>query len=92
MVRAVFPLDKEFTFRSDRLSFRGMREEDADLVVAWRSDPENYMNFLNAKPITKESHLAWFADYLKDATRFDFMIQDAEGNVIGTCGLSGIAG
>lgn len=83
-------LSKDYAFRSQRLKFRGIRREDADHIVAWRSDPENYMNFLTAKPITKESHLEWFQDYLNDPTRFDFIIMDQCGMPIGTCGLSDI--
>lgn len=90
MEKAVSMLDKDYAFGSKRLFFRGIREEDAAFIVSWRSDPENYRNFLNAKPITMGSHLEWFKNYLNDDTRYDFLISDAGGRPIGTCGLSDI--
>lgn len=84
-------LSKDFAFSSQRLSYHGIRKEDADYIVLWRNDPDNYKNFLNAKPITMQSHLEWFEKYLQDNSRFDFIIEDEEGDPIGTCGLSGIS-
>lgn len=84
-------LSKDFVFSSQRLRFHGIRKEDAELIVSWRNDPDNYRNFLNAKPITLESHLKWFEGYLDDDTRFDFIIEDSSGTPIGTCGLSEIS-
>ena len=83
-------MDKDFSFESERLRFRGIRESDAETIVAWRSDPANYRFFFNAKPITLEEHLAWFDRYLGDLTRYDFMMM-GEGEPIGTAGLSSIA-
>lgn len=83
-------LAKDFAFQSKRLRYRGIREEDADAIVEWRNNPDNYKNFLNAKPLTKEEHLAWFQKYLEDVTRYDFIIEDSNGDSIGTCGLSNI--
>ena len=82
-------LDKGYRFESERLSFRGIAVEDAETIVGWRNEPKNYKNFLNAKPITLESHLAWFRRYLNDSSRYDFMIFES-GKPIGTCGLSAI--
>lgn len=83
-------LTKDYSFRSERLCFKGIQKDDAELIVKWRSKPENYKNFLNAKPITLEDHLKWFAGYLKNPTRYDFMISELDGTKIGTCGLSDI--
>ena len=85
-------LAKDYSFESERLRFRGIEERDAEAIVAWRSDPANYRNFLDPRPITLESHLAWFSRYLGDPTRFDFLVEDREGNAVGTCGLSNING
>ena len=85
-------LTKDYRFESARLRFRGVEERDAADIVRWRSDPANYRNFLDAHPITLEEHLAWFARYLGDPTRYDFVMEDASGKAIGTCGLSGISG
>lgn len=82
-------LTKDYRFSSERLEFRGIAREDAEAIVGWRSDPANYENFLDARPITLESHLAWFGRYLNDPDRYDFVILEG-GRPIGTCGLSGI--
>lgn len=83
-------LSKDYSFESERLKFRGIEERDAEIIVAWRSDPANYRFFLDPRPITLEGHLAWFSRYLDDSTRFDFLIEDKAGNAVGTCGLSSI--
>ena len=83
-------LSKDYRFESERLRFRGIEGRDAADIVRWRSDPANYRNFFNAAPVTPEEHLAWFERYLGDPTRYDFVIEDASGQAIGTCGLSGI--
>lgn len=85
-------LSKDYFFDSEQLRFRGIQEKDADLIVLWRSNPDNFKNFITAKPITKDDHLRWFANYLNDETRYDFLIIDLEGLPIGTCGLSNITG
>jgi len=84
-------LAKDYCFTSERLRFRGIEVHDAEDIVRWRSNPENYKNFLDPRPITLESHLAWFERYLGDSTRYDFLIENNEGFPIGTCGLSAIA-
>lgn len=85
-------LTKDYAFESERLRYRGINELDAEQIVIWRSNPENYRNFLDPKPITIEEHLAWFTHYMDDSTRYDFLIVDGEGNSVGTCGLSNIGG
>ena len=84
-------MDKDFSFKSERLRFRGIKESDAETIVAWRSNPANYRFFFNAKPITLEEHLVWFGRYLDDPTRYDFMMMGEGGESIGTVGLSSIA-
>ena len=55
--------------------------------MRWRGDPENYRHFLDPRPLTMEGHLAWYEEYLRDETRFDFMVL-SEGRPVGTVGLS----
>ena len=83
------PLSKTYSFSSERLTYRGITRDDAQRIVEWRNDPENYENFFDARPITLESHLSWFEKYLVDETRYDFMIF-LNGAPIGTCGISNI--
>lgn len=84
-------LSKHYAFSSERLSYRGIAEADAKLIVSWRSEPDNARNFFGTPP-TLESHLEWFRRYLADASRYDFMIFDPDGARIGTVSLSGING
>lgn len=83
-------MDKDFSFESERLRFRGIQRGDAEAIASWRSDPSNYRFFFNARPITVEEHLAWFERYLGDETRYDFMVIGEGGEPIGTAGLSSI--
>lgn len=81
---------ESWSFKSERLHFREIDLSDAEYIVAWRSDPSNYMNFFAAHAVSLDEHLQWFERYLVDKTRFDFMILDEKGNRIGTVGLSNI--
>ena len=83
-------MDKDMTFKSERLFFRGLAEDDAEDVVAWRSDPENYRYFLSSRAISVGEHREWFQRYLGMGNRFDFVIVDSDGEKVGTCGLSNI--
>lgn len=84
-------LSKCHTFSSERLSYRGIEAQDAELIVAWRSDPDNARYFFGEPP-TLESHLEWFRGYLADPTRYDFIILGPNGARVGTVSLSGIDG
>lgn len=84
-------IDKNTTFRSERLSYRGMQECDAPLISLWRSDPENYACFFNQRPVSVEEHLTWFRSYLADSSKLSFMVLDEQGNAIGTAALSNIS-
>lgn len=83
-------MHKDSCYKSERLRYKGIEVQDAEDIVAWRSDPENFMNFFDARSITLEDHLKWFDRYLNDETRYDFMIFDENDNPIGTVGLSNI--
>lgn len=83
-------MKKDSTYSSERLTYRGLEKSDAQVVVSWRSNPENYRFFLNAHQITLEEHLSWYERYLDDPTRYDFVIFDSEDKPIGTVGLSHI--
>lgn len=83
-------ISKSYTFASERLRYKGISLADSEKIVFWRSKPENYQNFLSARPLTLEEHLRWFEGYMKDPTRFDFMIIDDRGDSIGTAGVSSI--
>lgn len=83
-------IDKDAMFASERLSYRGICEQDAALICQWRSDPENYQWFFDAQPLSIKEHLSWFSSYLEDDDRLDLMIFDEHGVPIGTGGLSNV--
>lgn len=83
-------ISKSCAFSSERLRYRGISLADSEKIVFWRSKPENYQNFLSARPLTLEEHLRWFEGYMEDPTRFDFMIINDRGESIGTAGVSNI--
>ena len=85
-------MDKNSTYSSDRLIYRGLTRSDAEVVVRWRSNPDNYRFFFSKKPITLEDHRRWFAGYLDDPSRYDFVIFDKDEMPVGTVGLSHIEG
>lgn len=83
-------MDKASVFHSARLTYRGITVLDAKAIVRWRSDPGNYRNFFNAHAVDAEEHMAWYEQYVRDSSRFDFVIVDPEGASIGTVTLSSI--
>ena len=73
----------EMVLRGERILLRPMREEDAEAVVRWRSDPAVRRWFFSTDPITIESHLAWFRRENPD--RIDYVIVlEKTGRPIGT--------
>lgn len=75
--------------RSERLVYRDIREEDAETIVRWRSDPEVYRYFNSPHKITLEEHLNWFhRSYLLNRNRFDWIARSTSGERIGVFGVS----
>lgn len=74
---------------TERLFFRGIIEEDAREIVAWRSDFDVYKYFKNPHKITIEEHLNWYQqNYLHNSNRFDWIcIEKVSGQKIGVFGL-----
>lgn len=64
-------------FSSPRLVFRALQEEDAELMVKWRSNPKVYKYYKNPHPITLTEHKLWFNNRDK-SNRFDFIIINKE--------------
>lgn len=83
-------LSKDSSFTSERLRYRGIQERDANRIVGWRSNPDNYRFFADPHPITYDEHMEWYARYVNDKTRYDFIIEESDGSPIGIVGLSNI--
>ena len=74
---------------SDRLTFRGITDKDAELIVEWRSDPDVYRYFKNPHKISLEEHLNWYKNsYLNNDSRYDWMcIESESGDRVGVFGI-----
>ncbi len=74
---------------SDRLTYREISEKDAELLVAWRSNPSVYKYFLSPHKITVEEHLNWYFNrYLQDDDRIDYLaLERTGGEPIGVFGI-----
>jgi len=85
-------MNKNDTFESEHLFFRGIRETDTECLVAWRSNFQIIRYFRQAVPITRESHEQWYKNiYCRNANRFDFIIFEKKTKkAIGTVGVSHI--
>lgn len=67
---------KQYSFTSDRLRFRSITIEDSEDIVRWRSNHEIIRYFKNNKSITLEEHLEWYANYILQTNRYDFVLED----------------
>jgi len=83
-------MNKDSTFSSEHLLFRGINETDTDSLVKWRSNPKVIRYFRQARPLTKADHEQWYRNkYCQDISRFDFVvIEKNERKAIGTVGVS----
>lgn len=79
-------LDK---IQTERLTLRGINDEDDLEIVEWRSDPAVYKFFKSPHKITLKEHLAWYNNsYLLNENRFDWMcIEKSSGRKIGIFGI-----
>lgn len=74
---------------SQRLIFREIEADDAQFIVAVRSDPDVYRYFVDPHQITLEEHLNWFLNvYPHNDKRTDYIAVDKEnGERAGVFGL-----
>lgn len=54
--------------QTKRLLLREIREQDAKLIVKWRSDPDIYRYFKNPHTLTLEEHLYWYQNQYRNNT------------------------
>ena len=74
---------------TERLVLFGIRREDAETIVLWRSDPDVYQYFYTPHAITMEEHMTWYNEnYLNNPDRMSWMcIQKSTGRRIGIFGI-----
>ena len=74
---------------SERLFLTEITENDAEIIVKWRSDYETYRYFLSPHKLTLGEHLNWFnISYLKNDSRTDYIASlKSTGEKIGVFGI-----
>ena len=65
------------------LRYRPAREEDSDLLLAWRNEPDVREASRVTDPVTPEEHASWLSASLADADRFLFVVEQ-DGDPAGT--------
>lgn len=76
---------------SEGLILREIEEEDLDLIVKWRNDPEILRWLFSYLPLNKIKQKKWYEKYLDDPTQQTFIIEVKEERTpIGTIGLTDI--
>jgi UDP-4-amino-4,6-dideoxy-N-acetyl-beta-L-altrosamine N-acetyltransferase len=74
-----------------RIILREIEEEDLDLIVKWRNDPEILKWLFSYLHLSKVKQRKWYEKYLDDATQQTFIIEvKEEKTLIGTIGLTDI--
>ena len=79
--------DKNCKFASERLLYRGIKEDDAEKLVRWRSREDVYRYFDNPSPISLSEHLSWFRQYMQQDNELRTIIAEKKvGKEIGMVG------
>ena len=79
--------------RSSRLPevrLRKLASADLPQLLAWRNSPSIYKWCRQFEPISADRHAAWFASIQDEQSTRMYGIQDAEGILVGVCGLTSI--
>lgn len=83
---------KEMNIHTSRLLLRTIEREDAKTIVKLRNQDSLYKYYKNPCKLTIEAHDQWYKNsYLKDSSRYDFVIILLENRrIIGTCGINNL--
>lgn len=75
----------------ERVVLREIEEDDLDLIVKWRNDPEVLKWLFSYLPISNASQRQWYEKYLAEDKTQTFIIEVKDGRVpIGTIGINEI--
>ena len=75
----------------EKVILREIEEEDLNLIVKWRNNPEIIRGFFSYLPLSKVKQRKWYEKYLNDDTQQTFIIElKKEKTPIGTVGLTNI--
>lgn len=75
------------TIRTERLYLREIREDDAEIIVSWRSDPQVYQYFKNPHRITIEEHLNWYREAYRGQSNMIYWICYFGSDPVGVFGI-----
>jgi RimJ/RimL family protein N-acetyltransferase len=67
----------------EALQLRPATLQDADLLLAWRNDPQTRAASHNSSEVAREDHLAWLSSSLANPNRRLFVAEEA-GEAVGT--------
>lgn len=73
-----------------KVRLRNVSQEDLNLLVTWRNDPQNWKYFFNTKPIKLESQKNWLASISSRDDKMFFMIDSNDDVTIGTLAIDTI--
>lgn len=75
----------------EKVILREVEEDDLDLIVKWRNDPEILKWLFSYLPLCEAKQRKWYEKYLNDDTQQTFIIKAKEEKTpIGTIGLTDI--
>lgn len=79
----------ENKIRTKRLYLREIIDSDAELIVAWRGNPEVYQYFRSPHQLTIKEHVKWYNEkYLLSEEQIQFIaIEDSSQREIGVFGV-----
>lgn len=70
-----------YNLESDRLYYREITENDADIILKWRNSQEVRNNSFFQNIVTKENHSLWYDKYIKTGKRIQFIFSNKENNI-----------
>lgn len=75
----------------EKVVLREIEEEDLDLIIKWRNDPEILKWLFSYSPLSRVKQRKWYEGYLEEDTQQIFIIElKEEKTPIGTIGLTDI--
>lgn len=67
------------------LSLRAATLSDAEILLAWRNDPETRAASHNSDKVSLSNHLAWLESSLKKPEQRRLWLAEKEDKLVGTC-------
>lgn len=62
-------------------NLRKVTKDDISLLFEWANDQDERANSKNSKPIVWEDHVVWFADKMKMADNYMYILSDLKNDI-----------